>query len=86
MAFPLDSSVVQQSSESLVVVGLLVAAALGSAALGALMLTAATMGVGLICGGCLLAICARLVQAGAHYRVLAQLTRESHPTPTRLAS
>jgi hypothetical protein len=47
---------------------ILVPAALGSAALGAVMLTQATMGVGLLCGACFLGILTRVIQAGLHHR------------------
>lgn len=57
-------------AESQVFAGLLVAMALGSAAFGALSLSQATLGVGLLCGGCFLAILARLVQSGVQHRAL----------------
>lgn len=49
---------------------LLILVALAAAGLGLLFLSQATIGVGLIAGGCLLAVWARLVQASAHHRDL----------------
>jgi len=55
---------------AIVTMVILVAAALGSAALGAVLLTQATMGVGLLCGACFLGILTRVIQAGLHHRAL----------------
>jgi len=55
---------------AIVMMAILIPAALGSAALGAVMLTQATMGVGLLCGACFLAILTRVIQAGLHHRAL----------------
>lgn len=49
-------------SAVLVIIAILIAGA------GAMSLTQATLGVGLICIGCLIAIFARIVQAAEHYR------------------
>jgi hypothetical protein len=49
---------------------LLVACALLSAGIGVVSLSQATLGVGLLCGGCFLAILARLVQADVQHRAL----------------
>ena len=49
---------------------LLMIAAFGAALLGLVTLSQATMGVGLLCGGCLFAIWARIVQAGAFHKEL----------------
>jgi hypothetical protein len=46
---------------------LLLLLGLGALALGALFLSQATMGVGLVAGACFLAIWARILQAGAHH-------------------
>ena len=55
------------------------------AGLGALMLSNATMGVGVICAGCLAAILARIAQAESHFRKTQAkskaLSSEGPPTP-----
>jgi hypothetical protein len=63
---PADAAYVR--AFALVMMVILVPAALGSAALGAVMLTQATMGVGLLCGACFLGILTRVIQAGLHHR------------------
>lgn len=47
---------------------LLIVVAIGSGLIGSLLLTQATAGVGAICFGLLLAVLARINQAGEHHR------------------
>jgi len=54
----------------------LILIALGAGGIGALLLSQATMGVGLICGGCLAAVLARVWQAAAHQDELRELLKK----------
>jgi len=44
-------------------------------------LSQATLGVGIICGGCLLAIFARIAQAAQQHKALKQAVAERHGPP-----
>src|SRR6476659_7744350 len=55
------------SSAVLLIVGALIATAVGF-----ISLAQATMGVGILCVGCVLVMCARIAQAGQHHREVIQ--------------
>ncbi len=57
---------------------LLVVVAIVVGVIGGLMLTQATLGVGIICAGCLIGILARIAQASGQHEEVIQLARTSN--------